>query len=111
MHVNMHGSLTKKFMELMGEYSAVQGRYKKLLRDRVARQVRVVNPNATPEEVEEAVASGGADIFADKILSQADQAAMNAYADVQSARPAGRAAAAARAAARPRLCPTGSIFC
>ncbi|KAJ1477134.1 t-SNARE [Baffinella frigidus] len=83
-HVNMHGSLTKKFMELMNEYNQVQGRYKTLLRDRVARQVKVVNPNATPEEVAEAIANGGSDIFADKILSQSDQAAMNAYADVQS---------------------------
>jgi hypothetical protein len=33
----------------------------------VARQVRVVNPNATPEKVEEAVASGGDDIFTDKL--------------------------------------------
>jgi t-SNARE complex subunit (syntaxin) len=35
--------------------------------------VKVVNPNATPEEVAAAVANGGSDIFADKILSQSDQ--------------------------------------
>lgn len=44
----------------------------------------MVNPNATPEEVEEAVNQGGANVFADQLLSKSDQAALNAYQDVQS---------------------------
>lgn len=83
-HQNMHGSITKKFVELMKDYDGVQTKYKSLLRDRVARQVKVVNPNATPEEVEEAVNQGGANVFADQLLSKSDQAALNAYQDVQS---------------------------
>mmetsp|Transcript_1523 Transcript_1523/g.3153 ORF Transcript_1523/g.3153 Transcript_1523/m.3153 type:complete len:331 (+) Transcript_1523:209-1201(+) len=83
-HQNMHGTITKKFVELMKDYDEVQTRYKGLLRDRVARQVKLVNPNATEAEVEEAVAEGGSNIFADQLLSKADQAALNAYEDVQS---------------------------
>mmetsp|Transcript_29930 Transcript_29930/g.73652 ORF Transcript_29930/g.73652 Transcript_29930/m.73652 type:complete len:342 (-) Transcript_29930:34-1059(-) len=83
-HKNMHGALTRKFVELMGEYQEVQSTYKKHLRDRVARQVKVANPAATEEEIEKAVDSGGGDIFTDKLLSKADQTALNAYADVQS---------------------------
>mmetsp|Transcript_79543 Transcript_79543/g.116604 ORF Transcript_79543/g.116604 Transcript_79543/m.116604 type:complete len:345 (-) Transcript_79543:132-1166(-) len=83
-HLNMHGSVTKKFIELMREYEATQGKYKALLKQRVARQVKVANPNATDAEVAEAVEAGGSNIFVDKVLSNADQVAMNAYADVQS---------------------------
>lgn len=81
------GSLTKKFVELMQEYEETQGKYKSLLHERVERQVsldfclmvhddskvKVVNPNATEEEIKQAVESGGSDIFADRLLSKADQ--------------------------------------
>lgn len=83
-HLNMHGTVTKKFIELMHEYETTQGKYKSLLKERVARQVKVANPNATEEEVAEAVENGGANVFVDQVLSKADQVAMNAYADVQS---------------------------
>ncbi|EKX52376.1 hypothetical protein GUITHDRAFT_150769 [Guillardia theta CCMP2712] len=83
-HINIHGSLTKKFVELMQEYEETQGKYKSLLHERVERQVKVVNPNATEEEIKQAVESGGSDIFADRLLSKADQVALNAYAEVQS---------------------------
>jgi len=39
MYINRHGSVTKKFIELMREYEATQGKYKALLKQRVARQV------------------------------------------------------------------------
>ena len=83
-HLNMHGTVTKKFIELMHEYETTQGKYKSLLKERVARQVKVANPNATEQEVAEAVENGGANVFVDQVLSKADQVAMNAYADVQS---------------------------
>lgn len=36
-------------------------------------QVKVANPEATEEEIEKAVESGGGEIFTDKLLSRADQ--------------------------------------
>ena len=33
----------------MHEYETTQGKYKSLLKERVARQVKVANPNATEE--------------------------------------------------------------
>uniref|UniRef100_A0A7S1EC66 t-SNARE coiled-coil homology domain-containing protein n=2 Tax=Hemiselmis andersenii TaxID=464988 RepID=A0A7S1EC66_HEMAN len=83
-HANMHGALTRKFVEVMGDFQEIQSTYKKHLRDRVARQVKVANPAATEDEIQKAVDTGGGDIFTDKLLSRADQTALNAYADVQS---------------------------
>ena len=74
-HLNMHGTVTKKFIELMHEYETTQGKYKSLLKERVARQVKVANPNATEQEVAEAVENGGANVFVDQVLSKADQVA------------------------------------
>lgn len=83
-HANMQGALTRKFVEIMGEFQEIQSNYKKHLRDRVARQVKVANPAATEAEIEKAVDEGGEGIFTDKLMSRADQTALNAYADVQS---------------------------
>ena len=41
---NMHGTLTKKFLDLMSEYQEVQTKYKNKYRERVARQYKIGNP-------------------------------------------------------------------
>jgi syntaxin 1B/2/3 len=38
---NMHGGLTKKFLELMAEYQDVQTKYKNKYRERVERQYKI----------------------------------------------------------------------
>jgi len=48
-HANMQGALTRKFVEIMGEFQEIQSNYKKHLRDRVARQVRV--PWSRPSQI------------------------------------------------------------
>jgi len=58
-HANMHAALQRKFVEIMGEFQEIQSNYKKHLRERVARQVKVANPAATEEEIEKAVGGGG----------------------------------------------------
>lgn len=40
--IKLAGALTRKYVELMGEFQEVQSTYKKHLRDRVARQVCTV---------------------------------------------------------------------
>jgi hypothetical protein len=47
-HANMQGALTRKFVEIMGEFQEIQSNYKKHLRDRVARQVRLPHGPAPP---------------------------------------------------------------
>ena len=55
---NMHGTLTRKFVDLMAEYQEIQTKYKNKYRERVERQYRIVKPHATTEEIEEAFDSG-----------------------------------------------------
>jgi len=67
--INMHGSLTKKFLDLMAEYQEVQTKYKNKYRERVERQYKIVKPNATQDEIDEVLESGNSgQIFAQKIL-------------------------------------------
>jgi len=82
---NMHGTLTRKFVDLMAEYQEIQTKYKNKYRDRVERQYRIVKPTATKEEIQDAVDSGEqAEIFTSQILQgPGHAAARNALADIQ----------------------------
>jgi len=65
---NMQGALTKKFLDLMQEYQELQTKYKNKFRERVATQYKMVKPDATGEEIDEAIESGDTQIFAKAIL-------------------------------------------
>jgi len=66
---NMHGTLTQKFLELMKEYQEVQTTYKNKYKEKVERQYKIAKPDATPDEIEEAMESGDSSkIFANQIL-------------------------------------------
>merc|ERR1719271_1508507 len=73
---NMHGTLTRKFVDLMGEYQEIQTKYKHKYRDRVERQLRIVKPKATQDEIEQAVEGGEAsEIFQQQFLQGPGHAA------------------------------------
>jgi len=81
---NMHGTLTRKFVDLMSEYQEIQTKYKNKYRERGERQFRVVNPNATKEEIDAALAGDQQEIFTQYILQGPGHAqARNALADIQ----------------------------
>uniref|UniRef100_A0A7S4IGT6 t-SNARE coiled-coil homology domain-containing protein n=1 Tax=Prymnesium polylepis TaxID=72548 RepID=A0A7S4IGT6_9EUKA len=81
---NMHGTLTRKFVDLMAEYQEIQTKYKNKYRERGERQYRVVNPNATREEIDAALAGDQQEIFTQHILQGPGHAqARNALADIQ----------------------------
>jgi len=65
---NMHGTLTRKFIDLMSEYQEMQTKYKNKYRERVERQYRIAKPDATQEEIDNALESGDTQIFANQIL-------------------------------------------
>jgi len=80
-----HGTLTRKFVDLMSEYQEVQTKYKNKYRERVERQYKIVKPEATRDEIE-AVLEGDAqqEIFTQQILQQPGHAAAkHALADIQ----------------------------
>eukprot|EP00287_Rhodomonas_sp_CCMP768_P004246 CAMPEP_0196737452 /NCGR_PEP_ID=MMETSP1091-20130531/15183_1 /TAXON_ID=302021 /ORGANISM="Rhodomonas sp., Strain CCMP768" /LENGTH=294 /DNA_ID=CAMNT_0042081307 /DNA_START=53 /DNA_END=937 /DNA_ORIENTATION=+ len=81
---NMYSTLSKKFLQLVKEYQEMQSKYKNKYRDRIGRQVKVVKPDATDEEVDEMMESGQTAVFAQSLLTQrSSQAAKNALADIQ----------------------------
>jgi len=84
--INMHGTLTRKFVDLMGDYQEIQTKYKNKYRERVERQYRIVKPTASKEEIEQAFDSGDIqpEIFTQQILQgPGHAAARNALADIQ----------------------------
>mmetsp|Transcript_13304 Transcript_13304/g.34876 ORF Transcript_13304/g.34876 Transcript_13304/m.34876 type:complete len:254 (+) Transcript_13304:276-1037(+) len=80
--INMHGTLTRKFVDLMSNYQEVQTKYKNKYKERVERQYKIVNPSASADEVERALENPN-NIFADQIKSAGHAAAKNALADIQ----------------------------
>ncbi|KJE96279.1 syntaxin 1.1 [Capsaspora owczarzaki ATCC 30864] len=75
--------LSRKFVKLMNEYNEIQTQYKQKYRDRVKRQLKIVKPGATAEEVNQVLDSDrdpGA-IFANEIMSHAE--AQQALEDIQ----------------------------
>ena len=54
-------TLTRKFVEVMKEYQAAQTKYKTEMVKKAKRQVQIVKPDASEEEVDAVVRSGGAD--------------------------------------------------
>ena len=83
---NVHGALTRKFVELMGEYQEMQTRYKGKCKERVERQYRIVKPDVSQEELDAACDADGPapEIFTQQILHGPGHApARNALADIQ----------------------------
>lgn len=65
----MHGTLTQKFLELAQEYQEVQTNYKNKYQEKIERQYKIAKPDATQDEIEEAIESGDSSkVFATQIL-------------------------------------------
>jgi len=81
---NMHGTLTRKFLELMTEYQEVQTKYKNKFRERVERQYKIVKPDATQDEIDEVLESGDTQVFAAQILDKRHSQAKEALAYIEN---------------------------
>jgi len=56
---NLVNTLTRKFVEVMKEYQTAQQRYKQDIKKKVTRQVQIVKPDATTEEIDAVMKTGG----------------------------------------------------
>lgn len=66
---NMNTTLTKKFIDEMKAYQQAQQKYKTDIKNKVKRQVQVVKPDATDEEIDEVLKSeGGRDALYKKTI-------------------------------------------
>ncbi|GAB5029977.1 epimorphin family [Nannochloropsis oceanica] len=65
---NLTNTLTRKFVDVMKDYQNAQTKYKAFIKNKVQRQVQIVKPDASPEEIEAVFKSGGG---ADEVITQA----------------------------------------
>lgn len=67
---NLLNTLQRKFVEVMKEYQAAQAKYKTEIVKKTKRQVQIVKPDATDEEMDAVIRSGGADkLIQEQILT------------------------------------------
>lgn len=62
------GSLDRSFKETLRKYQMVEKNFADRTREQMARQYRIVRPDATDEEVEQACASGEGQVFSQALL-------------------------------------------
>ena len=67
---NLVSTLTRKFVDVMKEYQNAQQKFKTDIKKKVKRQVQIVKPDATTEEIDTVLKSGGGsgDVFKSAIL-------------------------------------------
>jgi t-SNARE complex subunit (syntaxin) len=68
---NLANTLTRKFVDVMKEYQNAQTKYKTDIKKKVKRQVQIVKPDATTEEIDAVFKSGGGsgEVFKNAILT------------------------------------------
>ena len=67
---NLTSTLTRKFVDVMKDYQNVQQKFKTDIKKKVKRQVQIVKPDATSEEIDAVLKSGGGsgEVFKNAIL-------------------------------------------
>lgn len=83
---NLANTLTRKFVDVMKEYQNAQQKYKTEIKKKVRRQVQIVKPDASSEEIDAVLKSGGGsgEVFKNAILKgDASETIRNTYMTVQ----------------------------
>jgi syntaxin 1B/2/3 len=71
MRSNMADSLTQRFVEVVQQYQKSQTEYRDKVKQRMTQKFKIVKPDATSEEIDQAIESGQADkLFAMSTLDQ-----------------------------------------
>lgn len=81
---NLTNTLTRKFVDVMKDYQNAQTKYKAFIKDKVQRQVQIVKPDASTEEIEAVFKSGGGgdQVITQAILKGANESIRNVYQNV-----------------------------
>jgi t-SNARE complex subunit (syntaxin) len=81
----MCATLTKKFMDCMKDYQKAQQKYKADMKNKVKRQVQIVNPEASEADIDAVMRAGGdqGSIYKSAILQGADQSIKDVYLNCQ----------------------------
>ncbi|KAF7289186.1 Syntaxin-like protein [Mycena indigotica] len=86
MRQNRATFVRQKFVEAVQAYQKVEQEHRARSRTRIERQIRIVKPDATQEQITQAISSGeGSQVFMQALTSNADYAhARSAYNEVQA---------------------------
>ncbi|KAI9092348.1 t-SNARE [Phlyctochytrium arcticum] len=76
--------LAKRLMEVAQDYQKVQSKSKDRYRQRMEREIRIARPDATPQEVEQALDSQSGSVFSQQLLSSRIGAQRQALNEVQN---------------------------
>lgn len=66
----MQMTLSRRFLDLMNQYQEVQTNYRDKYRQKIERQIKIVNPEATEEQINEAIETGHTQVFTSALLEQ-----------------------------------------
>jgi len=68
---NMHHTLTKKYLDLLTNFREVEEKYKNMHREKIERHLKIVNPDATEDDIQKAIETGSTEgIFAKQFVDQ-----------------------------------------
>ncbi|KAH8067537.1 SNAP receptor [Aureococcus anophagefferens] len=80
---NLANTLMRKFGDVCKDYQREQQRYKSEIQKTVKRQLEIVKPDVTPDEIDTVLRNGGtSEVFRSAILKGAADPIKSAYADV-----------------------------
>lgn len=81
-----HATMMKQFVAILQDYQNVQDQFRNDSKDRIERQVKIVNPNATDQEIEELLQKRdltSQDVFKTDLLTSAQRSHLESiYAEV-----------------------------
>lgn len=79
-----HAAISRQFFDVMTNYNSIQQKFKQKYRERVVRQYKIVKPDVTEDEIDDALSNEAGDsIFASQILSQGHQEAKKALEEIK----------------------------
>lgn len=67
---NVHAHLTKRFMDVLIQYRHIQSEHREKVQARIRQRLQIVKPDATAEEIEQAVGSGQLNVFAQQLKDE-----------------------------------------
>ncbi|KAJ3060886.1 Plasma membrane t-SNARE, secretory vesicle fusion, partial [Quaeritorhiza haematococci] len=83
--ISQHGTVAKKFLDVMMEYKEIQKKYQEKYKARMQRQYLIVNPNANDEDIQKMMDTSEGPVFAQEIMHSARRAeARRALEDIQN---------------------------
>jgi len=80
---NVHSHLTKRFMDTMIQYRGIQADHREKIQERIRQRLRIVKPDATPEQVQQVINEGKLNVFADQLYVESNAQAKEALTYVE----------------------------